>query len=98
MRFTFRKTLDPYDRTIDINTLEELTKFIRENGGRVVIHCGTPSRPAQVTGLKLILIYVMRAFYLIRRGIFLRRVEDRLRWGGLDELFEIELCDESEKP
>ena len=93
-RFKFRKTSDPYERTVEINTLDELLCFIRENGGRVVIHYGVPNRPAQVTGLKLVLIYVRRAFYLMRRGIFLKRIEDRLRWGGLDELFEIELCND----
>ena len=95
MRFTFRKTLDPNDRIIDINTLEELTEFIQDYGGRIVIHYGTPSRPGLVMGLQLVLIYIKRAFYLIRRGIFLRRVEDRLRWGGLDELFEIHLCEKA---
>ncbi len=93
-RFKFRRTLDPHDRVVEIDTLDELVGFVRRRGGRAVIHCGDPSRTARVAGLKLVLIYVTRAFYLLRRSIFLKRVEDRLRWGGLDELFEIELCNE----
>ncbi|MBY8988973.1 MAG: hypothetical protein KGD61_11010 [Candidatus Lokiarchaeota archaeon] len=60
-RFIFRKTLDPYDKIVEIDTLKELTRFILENWGRVVVHCGALYRTGNVTGLKLILTYVLRS-------------------------------------